>query len=71
MTQRRVTEGKTSIGVFKDKGKKFESILVRIGGGLKSCMGVHIANNIATLEGSHVPYIRVISEEFDEGTNKL
>jgi nucleotide-binding universal stress UspA family protein len=71
IAQRVITEGRTSIGVFKDKGlKKFENILVPVGGGLNSRLAVHLANDIAMREGSQVTYIRVIPEEIDEETNE-
>ena len=71
IARRVLTEGKTSVGVFKDKGlKKFENILVPVGGGLNSRLAVHLANDIAMHEGSQVTYIRVIPEEIDEETNE-
>ena len=71
IARRVITEGKTSVGVFKDKGlKKFENILVPVGGGLNSRLAVHLANDIAMHEGSQVTYIRVIPEEIDEETNE-
>lgn len=66
-----IEDGKTSVGVLKDKGlDKFENLLVPVGGGLNSRLAIHLANDIATGEGSHVSYIRVIPEEFDEETNE-
>jgi amino acid transporter/nucleotide-binding universal stress UspA family protein len=66
-----IEEGKTSVGVLKDKGlDKFENLLVPVGGGHNSRLAIHLANDIATREGSHVSYIRVIPEELDEETNE-
>jgi len=60
-------EGKISIGVLADKGiRDFENLLVPVGGGINSRLAIHIANDIATQEGSHVEYFRVMPEEIDE-----
>jgi nucleotide-binding universal stress UspA family protein len=71
IAQRVITEGKTNIGILKDKGlQKYENILVPVGGGHNSRLAIHLANDIAMREGSHVSYIRVIPEEFDEEMNE-
>lgn len=71
IAQRVISEGKTNIGVLKDKGLlNFDNILVPVGGGLNSRLAIHLANDIAMREGSHVSYIRVIPEEIDEESNE-
>ena len=69
--KRVVDEAKVSIGVLNDKGiKNFHNIMVPVGGGLNSRLAIHLANDIAMQEGSHVDYIRVMSEEIDEESNE-
>jgi L-asparagine transporter-like permease/nucleotide-binding universal stress UspA family protein len=69
--KRVVEEAKVSVGVLNDKGiKKFSNIMVPVGGGLNSRLAIHLANDIALQEGSHVDYIRVMPEEIDEETNE-
>lgn len=66
-----IEEGRTNIGILKDKDlNKFKELLVPVGGGHNSRLAIHLANDIAAREGSHVTYIRVIPEEFDEETNE-
>ena len=69
--KRVVEEAKVSIGVLNDKGiKNFRNIMVPVGGGLNSRLAIHLANDIAIQEGSHVDYIRVMPQEIDEETNE-
>jgi len=71
IAQRVISEGKTNIGIFKDKGlDKFEHILVPVGGGVNSRLAIHLANDIAMRAASNVTYIRVIPKEVDEETNE-
>jgi basic amino acid/polyamine antiporter, APA family len=69
--KRVVDEAKVSIAVLNDKGiKDFKNIMVPVGGGLNSRLAIHLANDIAMQEGSHVDYIRVMPQEVDEETNE-
>ena len=69
--KRVVEEAKVSVGVLNDKGiKNFRNIMVPVGGGLNSRLAIHLANDIAMQEGSHVDYIRVMPQEVDEETNE-
>ena len=69
--KRIVEEAKVNLGVLKDRGiKNFQNILVPVGGGLNSRLAIHLANDIAMQEGSHVNYIRVIPQEIDEETDE-
>lgn len=69
--KRVVEEAKVSIGVLNDKGiKNFRNIMVPVGGGLNSRLAIHLANDIAIQESSHVDYIRVMPQEIDEETNE-
>ncbi len=69
--KRIMDEAKVSVGVLNDKGiKDFKNIMVPVGGGLNSRLAIHLANDIAMQEGSHVDYIRVIPQEIDEETNE-
>ena len=68
---RLVEDAKVSLGVLNDKGiKKFSNIMVPVGGGLNSRLAIHLANDIAMQEGSHVDYIRVMPQEIDEESNE-
>ena len=68
---RLVEDAKVNLGVLNDKGiKKFSNIMVPVGGGLNSRLAIHLANDIAMQEGSHVDYIRVMPQEIDEETNE-
>ena len=54
-------EGKANLAVLHDHGlERFEQILVPVGGGINCRLAVHLANDIARQEGSHVHYVRVI-----------
>ena len=69
--KRILEEGKVSVGVLNDKGiKNFRNIMVPVGGGLNSRLAIHLANDIAMQEGSHVDYIRVMPQEIDEENNE-
>jgi len=68
---RLVQDAKVNLGVLSDKGiKKFGNIMVPVGGGLNSRLAIHLANDIAMQEESHVDYIRVMPEEIDEESNE-
>ena len=69
--KRVVDEAKVSVGVLNDKGiKTFRNIMVPVGGGVNSRLAIHLANDIAMQEGSHVDYIRVMPQEIDEESNE-
>ncbi len=69
--KRLVEEAKFNIGVLNDRGiKNFHNIMVPVGGGVNSRLAIHLANDIAMQEGSHVDYIRVMPQEIDEETNE-
>ena len=69
--KRVVEEARVSIGVLNDKGiKTFRNIMVPVGGGVNSRLAIHLANDIAMQEGSHVDYIRVMPQEIDEESNE-
>jgi basic amino acid/polyamine antiporter, APA family len=69
--KRIIEEGKVNLGVLSDRGiQSFRNIVVPVGGGLNSRLAIHLANDIAMQEGSHVNYIRVIPKEIDEETNE-
>jgi APA family basic amino acid/polyamine antiporter len=69
--KRVVEEARVNLGVLNDRGiKNFRNIVVPVGGGLNSRLAIHLANDIAMQEGSHVNYIRVIPQKFDEETNE-
>ncbi len=69
--KRVVDEARVSIGVLNDKGiKTFRNIMVPVGGGVNSRLAIHLANDIAMQEGSHVDYIRVMPQEIDEESNE-
>ena len=71
MLKRVVAEAKVNVGVLSEKGiKQFRNIMVPVGGGLNSHLAIHLANDIAIQEDSHVDYIRVMPEEIDEETNE-
>ncbi|RJQ43175.1 MAG: amino acid permease [Anaerolineaceae bacterium] len=64
-------ESGVSIGVLYDRGiKQFQNIMVPVGGGFHSRLAIHLANDIAMQEGSHVDYFRVIPEKGDEETSQ-
>jgi len=68
---RLISDAKVSLGILNDKGiKKFSNIMVPVGGGLNSRLAIHLANDIATQESSHVDYIRVMPEMIGEETNE-
>ena len=68
---RLVEDAKVNLGVLNDKGiKQFSNIMVPVGGGLNSRLAIHLANDIAMQENSHVDYIRVMPQEVDEETNE-
>lgn len=53
-------ESNANLAVLNDRGiKNFHNILVPVGGGLNSRLAIHLANDIARQEGSHVNYVRV------------
>ena len=69
--KRILDESKVSVGVLNDKGiKNFHHIMVPVGGGLNSRLAIHLANDIAMQEGSHIDFIRVMPEEIDEESNE-
>jgi nucleotide-binding universal stress UspA family protein len=60
-------ESNANLAVLNDRGiKNFHNILVPVGGGLNSRLAIHLANDIARQEGSHVNYVRVSPLETDE-----
>jgi len=60
-------DGDVNLGVLFDRGvKQFRNIMVPVGGGVHSRMAIHLANDIALQENSHVDYFRVMPEGQDE-----
>jgi hypothetical protein len=60
-------ETKTNVGVMVDRGlEKIETDMVPVGGGVHSRLAIHLANDIAVQENSHVDYIRVLPAYKDE-----
>jgi APA family basic amino acid/polyamine antiporter len=69
--KRVMEEGRVNVGVLNDRGiKNFQNILVPVGGGLNSHLAIHLANDIAMQEGSHVNYMRVIPHKIDAEANE-
>jgi nucleotide-binding universal stress UspA family protein len=69
--KRMMDETKVSTGLLNDRGiRSFKNILVPVGGGLNSRMAIHLANDIALQEGSHVNYMRVVPQEVDAESNE-
>ena len=69
--KRMMDETRVSLGLLKDRGiPSFKNILVPVGGGLNSRMAIHLANDIALQEGSHVNYMRVVPQEVDAESNE-
>jgi APA family basic amino acid/polyamine antiporter len=59
-----INESQVSVAFLRDRGiPSFRDILVPVGGGLNSRMAIHLANDIAMQEGSHVNYLRVVPPE--------
>jgi amino acid transporter/nucleotide-binding universal stress UspA family protein len=58
--KRLAEEAKVNLAILHDRGiKGFQNILVPVGTGLNSRLAIHLANDIAMQEGTHVDYIRV------------
>lgn len=68
---RLITETRISLGLIKDRGiSSFKNILVPVGGGYNSRMAIHLANDIASQEGTHVNYLRVETQAKNEETDE-
>ena len=62
-----IDETHTNVGIMVDRGlEKIENILVAVGRGPHSQLAIHLANDIAGVEGAHVDYVRVLPAYKDE-----
>lgn len=69
--KRLIEETRVSLAVLRDRGiPDFQNILVPVGGGYNSRLAIHLANDIATEEDSHINFMRVYRRPMEGETEE-